>query len=110
MESWIHSSSIAEIPPAGALKVWSLTFSLQLPWFPEGLVPIQDRLLFIVTATAETCHPCSHDDRGDNKSQRIQSLQSFGTEPRAVSLSGTSVHCKGDPSVKVITTSVNNFK
>ena len=28
-----------QIPPAGALKVWRLTFSLQLPWFPEGLFP-----------------------------------------------------------------------
>lgn len=28
-----------KIPPAGALRVWRLTFSLQLPWFPEGLFP-----------------------------------------------------------------------
>lgn len=88
-----------KIPLAGALRVWRLTFSLQLPWFPEGLFPSWSDSFFIVTATAETCHPCSHDDRGDNKSPRIQLL---GTDPRTHSLSGASVHCKREPSVKVI--------
>lgn len=99
----MHSSSMVKIPPAGALRVWRLTFSLQLPWFPEGLFPSWSDSFFIVTATAETCHPCSHDDQGDNKSPRIQLL---GTDPQTHSLSETSVHCKGEPSVKVITTSI----
>lgn len=42
--------------------------------------------------------------------QRIQTLQSFVTEPWAVPLSGTYVHYEEDHYVKPITISINTFK
>lgn len=99
------SSSITGIPPAGALKVWRLTFSLQLPWFPKGLFPFrthffllsgqpQKHAILVPMMIRVTANPKGHSH-----------YSHFGTDPWAVSLSETSVHCK-----QVITTNINNFK
>lgn len=56
VESLTHSIWISEIPLAGALEMWHLTFSLQLPWSPEGLF-LSRTDSFFVTVTTETCMP-----------------------------------------------------
>lgn len=111
-KNWVFTefSSITEIPQAGTLKVWHLTFSLQLPWFPEGLFPSRTDSFFFYChgnqRNMPSLFPWWLGWQQIHKSPRILSLQSFGIRPWTVFLSRTCVHRKGDSTEKVITTSI----